>query len=179
MGVNGRITSPNPDALSTNPFAGVGSLLNGPLGPLIGGSVMALPYLRRLALSALVLFGSLPILADEPTGELWETTSQMEMAGMPFKMPARPIKICAARDAQDPPGSANDERGCANTDMARVGSKVTWTSTCTGPPAMTGQGEITYEGTDAYTGTIKYTSSEGNMTINLTGKKIGSCDNPL
>jgi hypothetical protein len=44
---------------------------------------------------------------------------------------------------------------------------------------MTGQGEITYEGTDAYTGTIKYTSSEGNMTINLTGKKIGTCDNPL
>ncbi len=140
---------------------------------------MILPYLRRLALTAWLLLGSLPILADETTGDLWEATSQMEMEGMPFKMPARPVKVCAARDAQDPPGSANDEHGCVSTNRAKVGSKVTWTSTCAGPPAMTGQGEITYQGTDAYTGTIKYTSAEGNMTIKLTGKKIGGCDHPV
>jgi hypothetical protein len=135
-------------------------------------------HLRRTALSALVLLGSLPILADEPPGDLWQVTSQMEMEGMPFKMPARGVKVCAARNAQEPPGSANDERGCVNSGMTRVGNKVTFTSSCAGPPAMTGQGEITYEGTDSYTGTIKYTSTEANMTINLTGKKIGTCDKP-
>jgi hypothetical protein len=43
---------------------------------------------------------------------------------------------------------------------------------------MTGQGEITYEGTDSYSGIIKYVTDDGNMTINLTGKKIGGCDHP-
>lgn len=47
-----------------------------------------------------------------------------------------------------------------------------------GPPAMTGKGEITFQGTVAYTGTIRYVTDEGNMTINLTGRKIGGCDNP-
>lgn len=136
------------------------------------------PYLRRSALSALVLLASLPILAAEPPGDLWEVTSKMSMEGMPFDMPARPMKICVVRDAQEPPGSANDERGCVNSNMTRVGNKVTWTSSCAGPPAMTGQGEITYQGTDSYTGTIKYLSDDGNMTINLTGHKIGGCDHP-
>jgi hypothetical protein len=121
---------------------------------------MASPYLRRSALFALVLLGSLPILADEPPGELWEVTSKMSMEGMPFDMPARPMKICAAKNAQEPPGSANDERGCVNSDMKRVGNKVSWNSSCAGPPAMTGQVEITYEGTDSYTWTIKYLSDE-------------------
>ena len=139
---------------------------------------MASPYPRRLALSALVLLGSLPSLAAEPPGDLWEVTSKMSMEGMPFDMPARPLKICAAKNSQEPPGSANDERGCTNSDMSRDGNKVTWTSSCSGPPAMTGQGEITYEGTDSYSGAIKYVTDDGNMTINLTGKKIGGCDHP-
>jgi hypothetical protein len=43
---------------------------------------------------------------------------------------------------------------------------------------MNGTGELVREGTDAYTGTIKFTSPQGNMTINLKGKKVGDCDNP-
>jgi len=139
---------------------------------------MASPYPRRLAAISLVLSCSLPILAAEPPGDLWQVTSKMSMEGMPFDMPAQTLKICAAKNSQEPPGSANDDRGCVNSDMKRVGNLVTWTSSCAGPPAMTGQGEITYEGTDAYTGTIKYVTDDGNMTINLTGRKIDSCDNP-
>lgn len=59
--------------------------------------------------------------------------------------------------------------------MQTVGSKVTWNVTC---PDMTGVGEITRDGTDAYTGTIKFASAQGGMTVNLTGKKVGECDNP-
>lgn len=139
---------------------------------------MASPYPRRSALFALFLLGSLPSLATEPPGNLWQVTTQMEMEGLPMKMPVQTLKMCAAKATQEPPGAANDERGCTNSDMHRVGNKVTWKSSCTGPPAMTGKGEITYEGTDAYTGTIKYISDDGNMTINLTGRKIGGCDNP-
>jgi hypothetical protein len=32
---------------------------------------------------------------------------------------------------------------------------------------------------DAYTGMIKAAAHGMNMTIKLTGKKIGSCDNPM
>lgn len=139
---------------------------------------MALPYLRRSALSALILFGSLPVLAAEPPGDLWEVTTQMEMKGLPMKMPAQTIKMCAAKETQEPPGSANDERGCMNSDMKKIGNKVTWTSSCAGPPAMTGKGEITYEGTDSYAGFLTYLSEQGNMKINISGRKIGGCDNP-
>jgi hypothetical protein len=97
---------------------------------------------------------------------------------MPFKMSAQPVRFCAPRNAQEAQGSANDERGFANSNMMRVGNNVTFSLSCAGPPAMTGRGEITYEGTDAYTGTIKYVTDDGNMTINLTGRKIGGCDNP-
>jgi hypothetical protein len=138
-----------------------------------------MPYSARLLAATLCLLGPLSIVADEPpAGDLWQVTSKMSMEGMPFDMPARTMKVCAKKNPEEPPGSANGERGCVNSDMNRVGSKVTWTSTCAGPPAMTGQGEITYDGTDSYTGTIKYASAEGNMTINLTGNKVGGCDKP-
>jgi hypothetical protein len=43
---------------------------------------------------------------------------------------------------------------------------------------MTGTGEIVYSGTDSYTGTIHFVSAEGNMTINLSARKVGTCDHP-
>ena len=43
------------------------------------------------------------------------------------------------------------------------------------PPAG---GEITFSGADSYSGQIKFTSDEMKMTIKLTGRKIGGCDNP-
>jgi hypothetical protein len=114
----------------------------------------------------------------EPPGDLWQVTTQMEMEGLPMKMPAQTLKIFAPGETQEPPGSANNERGCVNSDMKRVGNKVTWTSSCAGPPAMTGTGEVTYEGTDSYAGFLKYLSEQGNMKINISGRKIGGCDNP-
>jgi hypothetical protein len=44
---------------------------------------------------------------------------------------------------------------------------------------MTGSGEITFSSPDAYTGVIKAAAQGMNMTIKLTGRKIGSCDNPI
>jgi len=142
---------------------------------------MTSPCPRRSALFALVLLGSLPALAAEPPGDLWQVTVKMSMEdeGMPFEMPAQTLKICAAKNSQEPPGAENEERDCVSSNQTKVGNKVTWTSTCAGPPEMTGKAEITYEGTDAYTGTISYVSDDGNMTMNLTGRKIGGCDKPL
>jgi len=113
--------------------------------------------------------------ADPPQGEQWETTTRMSMEGMPMQLPAQTLKICAAKNSTEPPGATR--QNCSNTNMQRTGNKVTWEVHCTGPD-MTGTGEIVYSGTDSYTGTIHFVSAEGNMTISLSGRKIGTCDHP-
>jgi hypothetical protein len=144
-------------------------------------------FVRRGAIPLLLLsiipacpFSALRADDPAPPGVLWETSSQMSMDGMPFPMPAQKLKVCARVDAVEPPGSANDERGCVNSDFQRDGQTVTWQSACAGPPAMTGQGTITYsaEG-DAYEGSLNYATSDGNIVIALTGKRLPeTCANP-
>ena len=130
-------------------------------------------FVAPVLLIALLAVGG-TVGAQAPRGDLWETTSQMSMEGMPMKMPARTNKVCTATEWKQPPG---DQKNCKTSNMKVDGNKVTWDSECT-DPAMRGTGEILREGTDAYTGTIKFTSDRGNMTVNLKGKKIGTCDNP-
>ena len=135
--------------------------------------------LRGLPAAAVIVLAS-PLVfqafaADPPQGEQWETTTRMSMEGMPMQMPAQTMKICAAAHPTEPPGATR--QNCSNTNMTRTGNKVTWEVHCTGPE-MTGTGEIIYSGTDSYTGTIHFVSAQGNMTINLSGRKIGTCDHP-
>ena len=115
-----------------------------------------------------------PAAAQAPRGELWETTSQPAMEGMPMKMPSRTAKVCTPVEWKEPPSG---QRNCKSSNMKIEGNKVTWDVQCTGP-TMTGTGEILREGSDAYSGTIKLAADQGNMTIKVTGKKVGSCDNP-
>jgi hypothetical protein len=112
----------------------------------------------------------------EQAGALWESTSEMSMEGMPMKMPAQTVKICAAKEWTRPP--AGGDRNCTNSDFKKVGSKATWTVRCTGEVPMTGAGEMTFAGNDSYTGSVKFTGGEMPMTVKLNGRKIGGCDNP-
>ena len=114
---------------------------------------------------------------QESKGDLWETTTQMVMEGVPFKMPANTVKSCAAKEWKEPPGGSDRSRNCKSSNMKVMGNKVTWDVQCTGP-TMTGTGEILRDGADAFSGTIKFMSSEGNMTIQLKGRRTGGCDNP-
>ncbi len=132
---------------------------------------------RLAAAATLVPLALTPARADDPPGILWETTSQMVMEGMPMAMPARKLKLCAAREWTRPPPGGDDN--CTNSNFQRAGSKVTWTVQCTGEREMTGVGEMTFEGSDAYSGTIKFEAEGMSMTTKLTGKKIGTCDNPI
>jgi hypothetical protein len=133
---------------------------------------------RLAAAASLVLLALTPArAADEPPGILWETTSQMVMEGMPMAMPARKLKICAAKEWTRPPPGGDDN--CTNSNFQRTDSKVTWTVQCTGEMEMTGVGEMTFEGSDAYSGTIKFEAEGMSMTTKLSGKKIGTCDKPL
>jgi hypothetical protein len=92
-------------------------------------------------------------------------------------MPRNTAKVCTAKEwTQPPPGG---DQTCVNSNFQRVGDKATWTMQCSGEMPMQGTGEITFDGPDSYTGAIKATAQGMNMTINLSGKKIGTCDNPV
>jgi len=115
-------------------------------------------------------------LAADPPGVLWETTSQMAMAGMPMQLPSQTQKVCSAKTWTKPPPGG--DKSCVTSDYKMVGSKATWKMQCSGQMPMQGTGEMNFEGADAYTGTVLATSQGMNMTIKLAGKKVGTCDNP-
>ncbi len=131
----------------------------------VTSGVAALGLVARLA--------ALPAASDSTpaAGESWEVTSQMSMEGMSFQMPAQTRRVCSKRD-QAP---ENPDPNCRNTELSRTGNKVTWRVECTGPNAMSGRGEMVYSSADAYTGSIRFESAEGVMTLNLSGKRLGTC----
>jgi hypothetical protein len=108
-------------------------------------------------------------------GVLWESTSQMQMPGMPMQMPAQKRQICAPKQWTQPPPA---ERNCTQSNFKMLGSKATWTVQCTGEMAMSGTGEIEFTGSDSYTGALKLAASGMEMKVNLSGKKLGACDKP-
>jgi len=132
----------------------------------------------RLAAAASLVFLLVlsPARAADPPGVLWETTSQMAMAGMPAQMPAQTQKVCSAKTWTRPP--TGGDKSCVTSDYKMVGNKATWKMQCSGQMPMQGTGELTFEGADSYTGAIQATSQGMNMTIKLAGKKVGTCDNP-
>jgi len=132
----------------------------------------------RLAAAASLVFLLLqsPARSADPAGVMWETTSQMAVAGMPMQMPSQTQKVCAAKNWTKPPPGG--DKSCVASDYKMVGNKATWKMQCSGQMPMQGTGEMTFEGSESYTGAIKATSQGTNMTIKLAGKKIGTCDNP-
>ena len=117
--------------------------------------------------------------ADEPEqGELWETTAQASVPGMPVSLPAYKGKLCQKKEWTTPPETSNDpNQNCKATSFNATATKISWTMTCDNPP-MTGEGEINFTGTDAYTGMFTMHAQQLDLQINLTGKKIGTCENP-
>lgn len=131
---------------------------------------------RLLAGVSLVFLCLANALAADPAGVLWETTSQTVMQGMPTGMPPQTQKVCAPKEWTRPP--AGGDASCTNSDFKKVGPKATWNVRCTGQMEMTGTGELTFDGTDAYRGAVKLTSGPMKMTVNLSGRKLGTCDDP-
>ena len=129
------------------------------------------------AVASLFTLALVPARADDPPGIEWETTSQMTMVGMPFTPPPTKLKVCTPSVWTRPPPGGDPT--CVTSNYQRVGNKVTWTMQCSGDMPMTGEGEITFEGTDSYMGTINATAEGMTMVINLSGRKLGTCDRPI
>lgn len=125
------------------------------------------------ALLALVL--AAPAAAAEK-GVWWEMTSEMEMVGMPFKMPATTLKVCQAEGEWKKPPEGKKDENCQVKDMKTSGNTMTWRMVCTGKEKMEGEGEMTRSG-DTFTGRTHVKMDQGEMTIKMHGKKVGgACD---
>lgn len=110
----------------------------------------------------------------------WEVTMQMEMPGMPMAMPAMKNTRCVTQQDIDSPGRGlpsgpeKNPNECKVSDYKVSGSTVTWTMACTGQPSMTGTGELRFTG-DAYEGLVKMTMDQQQMTMKMSGKRLGDC----
>lgn len=111
---------------------------------------------------------------DTEPGVWWEQTIKMDMPGMPMAMPPQVNKVCVSRDGPKEPPRADE--GCTVTDVKVAGNKMTWKMECTKPEKMSGDGEMTTQ-KDSYTGVMNMHSKHGDMTMNMSAKKVGGdCD---
>lgn len=110
--------------------------------------------------------------------ELWEVSTKMEMAGMPFAMPGQTSKVCMQKGHEKDPNNAvpkNKDQDCKMSESKVSGNKSSWKMKCEGKNPMTGSGEMTY-GDGKYSGKMKMHSKDGDMTMAYDGKRIGSCN---
>jgi hypothetical protein len=131
----------------------------------------------RLAAAVSMAILTTAAAADERPGNLWDTTSQMSMPGLPA-MPPQKMQLCTAKEWTQPPPPPPGQ-SCTVSNFERDGSKVSWDTQCTGEMEMSGHGEITFTTDEAYSGTIVFTAEGMTMTVNLTGQKVDECDNPI
>ena len=110
----------------------------------------------------------------------WETTMEMDMPGMPMKMPPMKNARCVTQQDIDSPnrglpsGPQKNPNDCKITDYKQSGNTVSWNVACSGQQPMTGSGELKFNG-DAYDGVIKMMMNQQQMTMKMAGKRLGDC----
>ena len=143
--------------------------------------------MKSVSVIVLALFATAAVIAQSGMrpGQ-WEITSEMQMPNMPagVQMPAqKPILQCiTAEQAKDPANTLSNPPGrgrgagsdCKMSDMKTTGKTTTFTMTCTTPQKITGNVEMTF-GDDTFTQTMKMVMPQGEMTMKMTGKRIGDC----
>jgi hypothetical protein len=110
----------------------------------------------------------------------WEMTTQMEMTGMPMKMPAHTFTYCLTKEeAENPEKLAPEQQrknsDCKRTELNITGNTVSWKVTCE-KSGSKGEGKITYS-SDAFNGVMHMTMPNGGeMNAKYSGKYLGACD---
>jgi hypothetical protein len=115
--------------------------------------------------------------AAQTTGEWWEVSQKMEMAGMPdfsSMMPGGGIsKVCMGSAQEKQPFSAGeDTKDCVVSNVKSSGNTTTFDMKCNGDNAMTGSGEITRTD-NSFSQKMKMQSSDGELMLVSTGKRVG------
>jgi hypothetical protein len=108
----------------------------------------------------------------------WEVRSEIEMPGMPMKMPgSTSIQCITPADAADPQKAvpADPKGKCAVSNFREIDdTKVAWDAKC---DTGSGTGEIVYANDGTYVGALRLMVTElgREMVIKLNGKRLGDC----
>ena len=106
-------------------------------------------------------------------GELWESSVQMNIPGMPAGMGARKQRVCTEKGDVKKAAQKGNEK-CKVTDLKESGNKITMTMQC---PEGTAVMEWNYNAAHTeYTGSMKMKTKDGDVAMNMAGKKLGACD---
>lgn len=128
-----------------------------------------------LTVLAVLLVPAVSLAADSIREGLWEITTQMEMPGMPMKMPPTVMKHCYTKnDVSDQKNIISRDKNCVVTDLKTSANKVSWKMKCTGENAATMTGETVF-GNESYTSVMKMNSHGQKMTMKVKGKRLGTC----
>ena len=107
-------------------------------------------------------------------GELWEVTAQMNIPGMPAGMGGSKNRVCTEKGDRKKAMQSKGSEKCKVTDFKESGNKITMTMEC---PDGTAVMETTYNAARTeYNGTMNMKSKRGDMTMTMSGKKLGACD---
>ena len=136
--------------------------------------------MKKLLLAAASALLLCPLAATAATAHMnpgkWEVTSEMDMPGMPMKMPTHTFTHCVSKEQADKPEPPRGprENDCKVSDYAIEGNVVTYKMTCE-KSNTTVVGKMTF-GLDSYEVVNHMKMGEREMTQKMTGKRIGDCD---
>ena len=109
------------------------------------------------------------------TDDLWEVTTQMNMPGMPAGMGANTSQQCYEKDMRKNVTRSKNTQECKVTDSKESGNKLTITMTC--PNNRSAVMEYTFNANRTeYKGTTHMKDGGREMVMNVSGRKIGTCD---
>jgi len=134
---------------------------------------------RSLLFAVLALVVVIPAMAaDHPQKPgKWQIKMQMDIPGMPMKMPPFTHTVCITEeDLKDPQKAVpGDPKSQCNVGEYEVdGNTVSWTIDC--PKQKTkGEGKITYTD-DSFEGVMNMTVEEREMSTKYSGKWLGACE---
>jgi hypothetical protein len=106
----------------------------------------------------------------------WQIKMEMEMPGMPMKMPPFTTEECVTeQDLADPQKSvpSDPKSKCTVSDYKVKEKTISWKVDCPSQKS-TGTGEITYTD-DSYTGAMKMKMPDREMSMKYSGKWLGAC----
>ena len=106
----------------------------------------------------------------------WQLTMEMEMPGMPMKMPPQTFTNCVTKEMADKPEppKGKKDNDCQVYDYKIDGNVVSWKVKCEKQNVM-GDGKMTFTG-DTYEGVTHMKMGEHEVTTKLTGKRLGDCE---
>lgn len=132
----------------------------------------------RIVLVSVLALAAAPPVAAQGKDDLWETSSKMDMPGMPIAMPAQVNRVCLGKNRKDEDLIPKQDN-CRVTDSKRTGNRLTYRMECSGNEPSVIVGDLTL-GNNSYEGQMKMTLTKTNDTMNmaLSGRRVGDCTAP-